>query len=354
MNAIQSRFQSLMQHKLAGGEASPSPVLTPALAAKLVQRIAEVRLFAHAYPHLAQFTHGSYCPLDLLDFAHAHALSGISIHMLDGEERSLDRMGPDGLRAVAARAVQYSLAIHLEISSTRKDDVDRVVAVARILGVQNIRVYSRYEGRLSQLLQMIEADLRYLAAQADLHDLYFDFEQHEELKSQEIMALLTHVNHPRLNALLDFGNMVNAGERPLAALHTLAPRIRQVHLKGVQIVSEPHGWGHYGVLQGSAQDDLPSPRMLYELLMLGDTAPQVIAFCLEQENHYRAPAFRYTNEDADPFIPYRTMSQTDIPVGMKLEQVLELEERWAIDQITYVRGLLQEFKLLAELTLHNT
>jgi hypothetical protein len=87
--------------------------------------------------------------------------------------------------------------------------------------------------------------------------------------------------------------------------------------------------------------------------MLGDAAPQVVAFCLEQENHYQAPAFRYDNEDADPFIPYRGMSQTDVPAGMHLAQVMEEEERWAIDQITYVRGLLQEFKLLAELTLQG-
>lgn len=353
MNAIQSRFQSLMLHKVAGIDTCTTPVLTPALAHKLLQRIPEVRLFAHAYPHLTQFTNGCYHPLDLLDFAHAHALSGISIHMLDGEERSLNQMGSDGLREVASRAAKFGLAIHLEISSTQREDVDHVVDVARTMGVHNIRVYSRYEGRLSQVLQTIETDLRYLAVQADLHDLYFDFEQHEELKSTEIIALLMRVNHPRLNALFDFGNMVNAGELPLTALRTLAPRVRQVHLKGVQVLPETHGSGHRGVLQGSAQDDLPSARMLCELLMLGDTAPQVIAFCLEQENHYRAPAFRYDNEDADPFIPYRDMSQTDVPAGMRLEQVMEQEERWAIDQITYVRGLLQEFTLLAELTLQG-
>jgi sugar phosphate isomerase/epimerase len=353
MNAIQSRFQSLMLHRVADGDAFPAPVLTLALARKLLQRTSEVRLFAHAYPHLAQFTYGSYHPRDLLAFAHAHALSGISIHLLDGEERSLMRMGLGELRELAARADTFGIAIHLEISSTQRADVDRVVDMARAMGVHNIRVYSRYEGRLSQVLQTIETDLRYLAVQADLHDLYFDFEQHEELKSSEIMALLTRINHPRLNALFDFGNMVNAGEQPLAALRTLAPRVRQVHLKGVQIVPQVHGWGHCGVLQGSAQDDLPGPRMLYELLMLGDAAPQVVAFCLEQENHYQAPAFRYDNEDADPFIPYRGMSQTDVPAGMHLAQVMEEEERWAIDQITYVRGLLQEFKLLAELTLQG-
>ena len=32
---------------------------------------------------------------------------------------------------------------------------------------------------------------------------------------------------------------------------------------------EQNGFGHYGVLQGSADDDLPSARMLFELLMLG-------------------------------------------------------------------------------------
>jgi sugar phosphate isomerase/epimerase len=351
MNSIQYRFQLLMLHKVASSDAYPTPALTPALAAKLLQRISDMRLFAHAYPHLTQFTHGNYRPLDLLNFAHAHALSGVSIHLLDGEERSLSQMGLDGLQEVATRAATLGLSIHLEISSTQKAEVDQVVEVARTLGVRNVRVYSRYEGLLSEVLHTIEADLRYLAGQADVHDLYFDFEQHEELKSSEIINLLTRINHPRLNALFDFGNMVNAGELPLTALHTLAPRVRQVHLKGVQVLAEAHGQGHRGVLQGHAQDDLPSARMLYELLMLGETSPQVVAFCLEQENHYYAPAFRYDNEDADPFIPYRDMSQTDVPTGMSMEQVMRDEERWAVDQITYVRRLLQEFTLLAELTL---
>jgi len=351
MQALQSRFEKRMLHNVADTSAHPAPILTPALAAKLLQRLDRVRLYAHAYPHLMQFTHGGYHPRDLLKFAHDHALHGVSIHLLDGEERSLQQMSNADRRALAVYAARLNLAIHLEISSTRKEDVDHVIGIARTMGVQNIRVYSRYEGKLSEVLNTIEADLRYLVAQAELHDLYFDFEQHEELKSQEILGLLERIQSPRLNALLDFGNMVNAGEQPLAALHTLTPRIRQVHLKGVRMVPEAHGCGHYGVLQGSAEDELPGARMLYELLMLGDHAPQIIAFCLEQENHYAAPAFRYANEDADPFIPYRAMSQTDLPHGMSLEDVLEQEEKWAVDQVTYVRNLLQEFKLLAELTL---
>lgn len=351
MHLVQSHFETLLGHKVGNEDATPIPVLTPSVAAKLLARIAGIRLFAHAYPQITKLTHGSYRPIDLLEFAYRHELCGINIHLLDGEERSLQKMSPDELGSVSQRALALGLDIHLEISSTQKSDVDRVIEVARALGVQNIRVYSRYEGRLSHILATIESDLRYLAAQADLYDLYVDFEQHEELKSDEIAALLGRIDHPRLHALLDFGNMVNAGEQPLSALRCLAPHIRQVHLKGIRIVPEANGFGQYGVLQGSAEDDLPNPRMMFELLMLGDDIPQIIAFALEQENHYSAPAFRKLNEEIDPFIPYREMSQTTLPQGCTLEHMMAQEERWAINQITYIRGLLQQLKSLASLAM---
>ncbi|MCE6982065.1 xylose isomerase, partial [Pseudomonas frederiksbergensis] len=116
-------------------------------------------------------------------------------------------------------------------------------------------------------------------------------------------------------------------------------------------VAEDQGFGHYGVLQGSAEDELPGARMLFELLMLGDRQAQVIAFILEQENHYIAPAFRQHNEPADPFIAYREMSDTPLPAGFTLEQMLAGEQRWANNQVSYVKTLLAELRTLAELTL---
>lgn len=352
MNAIQARFNALLSHKASGD--SPPSLLTPAVAGKLLERLNQLRLFAHAYPLLSNLTQGCLKPSDLLDFAYAHELQGVSLHLLDGEENSLGRMNREQLLAFSAKAERLGLDLHLEISSTRKEDVDQVVAIARTLGVRNIRVYSRYEGHLSRVMDLIETDLHYLAKLADQHDLFFDFEQHEELKSGEIAQLLERLKHPRLHALFDFGNMINACERPLAALQTLAPHIRQVHLKGVRIVPERNGFGHYGVLQGSAEDDLPSPRMLYELLMLGEQAPQVIAFILEQENHYVAPAFRQSDEAPDPFIAYREMSETALPPGYTAQRMAADERRWANSQIRYVRGLLGELRVLCELTLADT
>ncbi|EJN16413.1 xylose isomerase-like enzyme [Pseudomonas sp. GM78] len=351
-NKIQERFNALLCHNVV--EDGTAPVLTDALARQLLERLAQLRLFAHAYPLLTNLTHGRVTPADLLDFAYRHELQGLSLHLLDGEANSLSQMTPAQLQVFADKARALGLDVHLEISSTRKQDVDQVIAIALALGVRNIRVYSRYEGTLSQVMDLIETDLRYLAQQADAHDLYFDFEQHEELKSDEIAQLLNRLDHPRLHALFDFGNMINACEQPLQALRNLAPHIRQAHLKGVRVVPEQNGFGHYGVLQGSAEDHLPSARLLFELLMLGDTSPQVIAFILEQENHYVAPAFRQTVEAADPFIAYREMSDTPLPAGFSLERMLADEHRWANNQVAYVRGVLAELRTLAELTLAHS
>ena len=348
-NKIQERFHALLSHNVTGEDTPPA--LTGQLAHKLLERLDHLRLFAHAYPLLTNLTHGRVTPADMLDFAYRHELQGLSLHLLDGEENSLGQMPPAQLQVFAAKADNLGLEVHLEISSTLKKDVDQVIAIAKAIGTRNIRVYSRYEGTLSRVMDMIESDLHYLAQQADKHDLFFDFEQHEELKSGEITQLLNRLNHPRLHALFDFGNMINACEQPLQALRTLAPHIRQTHLKGVRIVAENNGFGHYGVLQGSAEDDLPSPRMLFELLMLGEQTPQVVAFILEQENHYVAPAFRQSNEAADPFIAYREMSETALPPGYSLEQMMAGEHQWANNQITYVRTLLGEFRTLASLTL---
>jgi sugar phosphate isomerase/epimerase len=349
MDAIQARFAQLLERNAAAY--APPPQLTPALAQRLLDRIEAIRLFAHGYALLTNLTHLRMKPADMLDFAYRHELQGLALHVLDGEENSLSKMRPDGLKAFAEKAKSLGLVVHLEISSTRRKDIDQVVAIANAIGCKTIRVYSRYEGLLSQVLTRIAEDLVYLRELAERHEIDFDFEQHEELKSGEIAQLLRGIDSPRIGALFDFGNMINACEQPLPALATLAPFVRQAHMKGVRIVPEKNGFGHRGVLQGGPDDDLPGPRMMFELLMLGEDKPQVTAFMLEQENHYVAPAFRQSDEADDPFIPYREMSDTGLPEGYTGERMMIDEPRWANNQVRYVRDLLTQLRLLAQLTL---
>ena len=160
MHAIQARFADLLRRN--ADDEAPPPVLTPALAARLVERLDSIRLFAHGYPLLTNLTHLRVKPGDMLDFAYRHELQGLCLHVLDGEENSLSQMSAAELQAFGDKARALGLDVHLELSTTRREDIDQAVAIARAVGCRNIRAYSRYEGKLSQVMELIGADLRHL------------------------------------------------------------------------------------------------------------------------------------------------------------------------------------------------
>jgi hypothetical protein len=197
------------------------------------------------------------------------------------------------------------------------------------------------------VLEAVYADLAYAADLANARNLHFDYEQHEDLRAAEIAGLLQRVGDARLGVFFDFANSWNAYEEPLDALQTLRPWIRQVHLKGARKTVSDAGWGQAGVPQGSTDDEIPTARLLYELLLLGDTRPQVIAFALENEVGYLAPPFRGPHDAADPLIASRQPSQTPIPSAAELPDRLRDERRWAQQQVTVTRLLLAELRALA-------
>jgi sugar phosphate isomerase/epimerase len=316
-------------------------------AVSLIERIDAIRLHAHTYPFILNLTHGSMTPFDLLDFAYQHELQGVNVHIDDGGKSSLANSDAAALARFKQMAERLNLTVHLETSHTDRAEIDRMVRIASALGVQNMRVYSRYEGTVSEIMAITATDLHYMAKVADKYDLYFDFEQHETIKSGEIVQLLQKINHSRIHALFDFTNMINADERPLTALHILAPIIRQVHLKGAKRLKEGDGYGQVGVLQGSTEDEMPYARMLYELLLLGEAEPQVICFALEQEVNYYAPAYRQANEGDDPFIPHKEPSSTPFDSTNAAIAFLN-EKRWANNQVYFIKNLLAELKWLAQ------
>lgn len=211
----------------------------------------------------------------------------------------------------------------------------------------NIRVYARHQGTLAEVMKSVYADLAYACERANKLDLQFDYEQHEDLKAAEIATILQRLGDRRMNALFDYSNSLNAYEEPLAALHILAPYIRQVHIKGARKTIEGNGWGQIGVPQGCDEDELPGARMLHDLLMLGDGNPQVICFALEQEVDYYAPAFRLKDEPREPVIRYREPSETPQDKSKSTERLIADERRWAVQQLNWNRALTATFRELA-------
>lgn len=117
--------------------------------------------------------------------------------------------------------------------------------------------------------------------------------------------------------------------------------ITQVHIKDAVILEEGQGFGHKACRSG--EGNLPFKEMLQALISLGEESPQVISYGLEEEVDYYAPAFRFADKAADPWIPWRQMSETPLPEN-EISARLAREKEDAIHQINYVRKIINEIK----------
>lgn len=314
---------------------------------RLAARARSAPLFAHAYAFHLNMRFGGMTPLHLAEFAEAQQLRGVKIHVEDGEGASLARMPEDALRAFGKAVGQRGLELHVETSTTEAAGLSDAARIALATGATSLRCYPRYEGRVSEVIDRTITDLRRLAAYDPEGRLRFTLEQHEDLKSDELIRILKAVANPRLSLLFDFGNMVNAYELPLPALAEQAPHVTEVHVKDCLVQPDRGGWAHLACQSGRGH--LPMHAMFVELLLLGEDRPQVLAFGLEEEEGYFAPAMRSPWEDADPLIPARSASFTNIGSG-DLGARLRHEADAAHRQVETIRAMLDEIATEAERT----
>lgn len=308
-------------------------------ARRLAARARAAPLFAHAYAFHLNLRLGGMRPADLLDFARAEGLSGVKIHVEDGEGASLRAMDEPARRRFGAQAAAGGLALHVETSSTDHAALREAAAIARSVGAGSVRCYPRYEGRISGIIARATADLRRLDEIDPEGRLRFTLEQHEDLTSDELVGIVEAVGDPRLTLLFDFGNMVNACERPLAALARQAAHVTEAHVKDCLVIPDRGGWAQRASISGRGH--LPMRALMTALLLLGDERAQVTAFGLEEEDGYFAPALRFPGGDPDPFIAARPPSVTDPGPG-DLQRRLTREAGAARAQVATVRAMLRD------------
>ena len=347
---IQIRFSDLLAESYPPADVT-DPLFAKGIAEKLISRIHEIRLYAHSYSFSLNFQQGGFDTIDLLDFAYDEGLAGIDIHIDDGKQNSLGKKSEKELKQINEYATKLGLGINLEVSSTAKRDVDRAIKIAKTLNVKDIRVYIRSKGKLSDIIKKGIQELGYIAEVAEKNDLAIVLEQHEVLTSKELVHIISDVNCPRIGLLFDFGNMINANEDPLDALKTMSPYIHQAHLKGIRKKRINNGYGQVGVPE--AEGDLPQMKMLFQLLLLGETEPQVKAYGLEQVVGYHSPPYRSENETKDPLIPHRKPSRTNYDKKKTIDENLVTEKQNARKQVKYVRNTLEELTLLSQKILNR-
>lgn len=321
--------------------------LDPASRTRLALRARGAPLFAHAYAFHLNMRFGGMTPLQLADFAAAQLLSGLKLHVDDGEQASLSRMDDDALAAFAAQLKTRGLELHVETSTTEAGGLADAVRIALATGATSLRCYPRYEGRVSQIIAWTIADLRRLADFDPEGRLRYTLEQHEDLKSEELVQIIRAVANPRISLLFDFGNMINAYEMPMPALAIQARDVTEVHVKDCLVEPDRGGWAHLACVSGAGH--LPMQAMFVDLLLLGEDRPQVLAFGLEEEEGYFAPALRRPTDGPDPFIPARTASFTDLGQG-DLAARLSREVAAAHRQVETIRTMLDDIAQAAERT----
>lgn len=315
-------------------------------ALKLIERVERIELHAHTYAFYLNLQHGTFDIFDFCAFASENNLQGVSIHIDAGNDKSISNYSPKKLQKLKNYLESHNLNINIEASSTSKKVISRLVYLANSLGSKNIRVYDRYNGQLSDIIQKYTKRMKEVARTAEQHDLHFVVEPHEVLKSAELVQIIEAVKSPRVNLLFDFGNMLSTAEQPIQALETMHPYIRQAHLKGANIEAVgQNGFAQIGMKQGD--DNLPHELMLFKLLMLGKNKPQVGAFSLEQQVGYYAPPYRFKNESQDPVIPKRKQSKTQLCPKLTLAKNLDLEFQNAHHQVDFVNKTLENLTNIA-------
>lgn len=317
---------------------------------RLVERIDATPLFAHYYAFCFHMRDEVWGPDDLLTFAADQGLKGVKCHLHIGGRGALYVLSPERRRSLGARARELGLRWHVEVSSTQERDLARAVAVATDLDAESIRCYPRYSGRVSEILPRVIEDLRRFRRELDpARRFRLTVEQHEDLTSREMIQLVESVDDPRITLLFDFTNMIVVGERPVDALAVQAPWVTDVHLADTRILPDRGGWARLGCRSGTG--DIPLARLLAELLLLGEDMPQVQAIGLEEEVNYFAPACRFPDDSPDPVIPPRKPSTTAPLPNLPAPLVRANEYRYALEQVVWVRDLLDRMRGLAKAAL---
>lgn len=184
---------------------------------------------------------------DLMDLAAAHGLAGIEFPPAWGLG-SLERAELERARDYAAAR---GLFVVLDAGVLEVPEMEALLRAAAILGAKTVRatistilcgdrraVRESWRGYLAE----VTARLLTLRAAAERHGVNIALENHQDVTSDELVALCEDAASPRIGVTLDAVNPLAVGEEPLAFARRVAPYLKNVHLKDYYIYRTPQGY----------------------------------------------------------------------------------------------------------------
>ena len=214
-----------------------------------------VGLAAHSFGYLGGFVGAGTAracpdPLDayrLMDLAVTHGLSGVEFPPAWG----LGGLEPDRLARARAYAEERDLFMVIDGEVVDVEELRALIPAAAALGARTVRVTAstilcgdRHEVRdtWGEYLREIAGRLRQVRGLAEESGVRIAVENHQDLTTEELIALCREVDSPNVGVTLDAINPLAVAEDPLASAARVAPYLKNVHLKDYLVYSTLQGY----------------------------------------------------------------------------------------------------------------
>ena len=191
-----------------------------------------IQLYLHTYSLRFHLAHQpGFDVFAFIERAAAEGFVGVCLSANDAHYRHLGGSDPAHLTAIRAHLQAHNLACDMDTSGTESAHLRTVLPIAKAIGAEQLRTYTRYNLPPAQLITQTVRDLEAVAPLAADLGVRVLLENHEVMTGGEIAAVVTAVDHPNIAALFDYGNSQMVMEEPMMALAAMAPFSRSAHLK---------------------------------------------------------------------------------------------------------------------------
>ncbi len=202
--------------------------------------------------------------------------------------RHLESLADAYLLSLRRKAEKAGLYLELGTGGTEPAHLEKALRVAAVLGSPVLRTFVgafRWQAQTTgpALVEQAAHDLGRIVPLAEQVGVRVAIENHLDLLTDELVALLRTVASDQVGVCLDTGNSLGLLEDPLVAAEALAPYTFTTHLKEFRVTLRREGL----VLRGAplAQGDVPNLEIVAILRRqgpLGEALPLNIETALER------------------------------------------------------------------------
>jgi sugar phosphate isomerase/epimerase len=206
----------------------------------------------------------------------------------------LPDLAPPRLTALRERLAVCGLTPVADFDVVDPAGLEAAIPAAAKLGARVLRVLASpvlegarvaFTSDWAAYLDEVIATLRAARPLAEKHGVTLALENHQDLTCDDLLRVVEAVGGPNIGITFDPVNALIVAEDPFAALHRLAPYVRNVHLSDYVAYPSHEGWRLVRCALG--EGDLNLRRLLVLLAALAPGAPCQIELVSHSARHVR-------------------------------------------------------------------